>query len=511
MYDEISAVDWLAGEKLARSYRHDNAKEFFVPVEKQLQFIAMHGVFPEVMFMAGNRCGKTETAAYIVACHMTGEYPPWWEGPRFTHPVKVWFAGTSGAAVRDSIQIKLCGEAGDWGSGMIPRRAFVEKPAASRSAPNAFESMKVHHVSGGVSSGTFKTYDQKREDWQSATLDIVWYDEEPPLEHYAEGQTRLSGKGFSLMTFTPLLGHSSVVNRFLQNKPGADGFSKFRNHVHMTLDDATWYSDQQKEQMIANIPEWQRATRILGQPLVGEGRVFMTPVNDLILPNSIPLMGLNPAPWQREQMFNIRKLWGIDFGIGHPFVAVLCLVEDMADQFGRLTGTHRFTVAREIYMTGASAPDHATAMRAIAPDAPVAWPRDGYNREKGSGEELRYIYQRLGLRMLGEHAQSPTQGVSLAGTLASMDADMRAGRFHVDPQCRHFLEEYNQYHFKDGKIVALNDDTISAARYAHMMQRYARNVPLGPSLIPVLARRRVARQAETLNPWTGQPSWMDGR
>ena len=30
--------------------------------------------------MAANRVGKSEAGAYEVTCHLTGLYPPWWEG-----------------------------------------------------------------------------------------------------------------------------------------------------------------------------------------------------------------------------------------------------------------------------------------------------------------------------------------------------------------------------------------------------------------------------------------------
>jgi hypothetical protein len=36
-----------------------------------------------------------------------------------------------------------------------------------------------------------------------------------------------------------------------------------------------------------------------------------------------------------------------------------------------------------------------------------------------------------------------------------------------------WFEEFELYHRKDGLIVKLNDDLISASRYALMMKRYA--------------------------------------
>jgi len=46
--------------------------------------------------------GKTETmGGFEVVCHMTGEYPDWWQGHRFDRPVECWVAGKSRETTRD--------------------------------------------------------------------------------------------------------------------------------------------------------------------------------------------------------------------------------------------------------------------------------------------------------------------------------------------------------------------------------------------------------------------------
>lgn len=62
----------------------------------------------------------------------------------------------------------------------------------------------------------FKAYEQGRQKWQGDTLDVVWFDEEPPAEIYTEGLARIAArKGFVYLTFTPLKGASEVVMNFL--------------------------------------------------------------------------------------------------------------------------------------------------------------------------------------------------------------------------------------------------------------------------------------------------------
>jgi hypothetical protein len=51
---------------------------------------------------------------------------------------------------------------------------------------------------------------------------------------------------------------------------------------------------------------------------------------------------------------------------------------------------------------------------------------------------------------------------------------MTTGRFKVFSHLADFFDEKMSYHRdENGKIVKLNDDILSAARYAYMMRRFA--------------------------------------
>ncbi len=64
----------------------------------------------EIIFMAGNRCGKTFAGSRMIAWHATGLYPEWWIGRRFNRPISIWACGKTGATVRDVVQKELLGE-----------------------------------------------------------------------------------------------------------------------------------------------------------------------------------------------------------------------------------------------------------------------------------------------------------------------------------------------------------------------------------------------------------------
>ena len=93
--------------------------------------------------------------------------------------------------------------------------------------------MTVRHKGGGLSQLSFKSYERGREKWQGETLHFVAFDEEPPLDIYTEGLTRTNATdGIVWITFTPLLGMSSVVKRFLIDKVPNCGV------IRATIDDA---------------------------------------------------------------------------------------------------------------------------------------------------------------------------------------------------------------------------------------------------------------------------------
>jgi phage terminase large subunit-like protein len=174
--------------------------------------------------MAANQVGKTYCGAAEAALHLTGRYDDWeratgltWRGRRFDRPVNGWAGCDTWDNTRDGVQRLLVGppkieEA--WGTGLIPGDdlvSCVRRPGVA----NGLDGVAVRHVSGGLSTLGFKSYDQGRRKWQGETLDFVWFDEEPDADIYTEGKTRTNARGgICWLTFTPLLGMSRVVLAF---------------------------------------------------------------------------------------------------------------------------------------------------------------------------------------------------------------------------------------------------------------------------------------------------------
>lgn len=183
--------------------------------KKHMEFFDAGKEHRERLFLAANRVGKTVVGGYEMTCHLTGIYPKWWTGRRFSHAIQAWASGDTSQTTRDIQQEILLGPPGSHGTGMIPGDLItVTRPRTG--VPDAVETISVKHTSGQVSRLGLKSYDQKRRSFQGTAQHVIWLDEEPPLDVYSECLLRtMTTDGLMILTFTPLLGLSDVVLQFL--------------------------------------------------------------------------------------------------------------------------------------------------------------------------------------------------------------------------------------------------------------------------------------------------------
>ena len=430
--------------------------DYFEPYPKQAAFFALGATKRERLLTAGNQQGKTHAGAFESTCHMTGAYPKWWTGRRFAGPTKGWICGETSVAVRDTQQKKLCGEPGvesDFGKGLIPKDSFADKPSLARGVTDAYDTIQVRHKSGGISIGRFKSYEQGRSKFQGETLDWVWDDEECPIEIYSEQLARITAtRGMVYTTFTSMLGETKLTDRFF-NEDTAD-----RGMVQMGIADAKHIALEDYPRLIAGYLPHEVIARIHGGIMRGTGLVFTTPEEAI---KEEPIVSIPPF-WV--------KLWGIDFGIGHPFAAALILWDRDEDVI-HVHATYRIRDALSLV--------HVDYIKRVGAEVPVAWPRDGTDRDSHSGDPLAETYRKLGAKMLPGHATWPDGSISTYAGIKEMDERMRTNRFKVANHLNDFFEEYRNYHYKDNKVVKIKDDILSAIRIALMCKRFARNVPLG--------------------------------
>ena len=456
----LAILERLEAE-LDRRKRENRLRDYrpYAPVAK------WHGMpHQERALIAANQVGKTFGAGCEVAMHLTGIYPEWWQGRRFTKAPVGWVAGVTGEATRDNPQRILLGRPGEWGTGTIPKARLSHVQKAPHRVADAVDYILVNHASGGLSRVYFKAYDQGREKFQGETLDFGWCDEEPPEDVYIEFLTRLNvTQGPMMLTFTPLLGMSSVVKRFIQEKRNGTAY------VSMTIEDAEHYTPKQRAAIVDRYPAHEREARTKGVPSLGSGRIF--PVTEEMLAYDTFTF---PAHWPRVA--------GMDFGgVDHPAAAAFMAIDPDAD----CVYVYDAWRAKALFL------EQAGAIRARCQDyIPIAWPHDGLQQDRHSGVQLAEQFRDQGLPMMPGRAtfEDGTNGVEAGISL--MLTMMQTGRFRVARHLRDVFEEISLYHRRDGKVVKEGDDVISAIRYGVMMRRYADTPP-----------RYRASQGEAISTW----------
>lgn len=177
----------------------------------------------ERVAMGGNRIGKTlSIGGYEVALHLTGLYPPWWQGKTYDRPILVWAAGTKTAKVRDVNQKFLLGNLHQRkgftqaDGGLIPQAKIVRLTRRSGVA-DAVDQAIIKHRQGFENVVTFKSYEEGRTSFEAEGVDFIWLDEEPPKPIYDECKMRiLTTRGCILSTFTPVEGMTETVLSLLE-------------------------------------------------------------------------------------------------------------------------------------------------------------------------------------------------------------------------------------------------------------------------------------------------------
>jgi len=453
--------------EIARTIRQReryNRIDNYDPYPYQLAFHETGSVANQRLLMAANRIGKSYCGSMEMSYHLTGLYPSWWKGRRFTQPIVGWAGGVSNETTRDIVQFELLGSPDDpeaFGSGTIPKK-YIIKTERKPGVPNAKSVALIQHVSGGNSSLFFKAYEMGVEKWQGRSVDCIWLDEEPSRELYSQAVTRtLDRQGVVYMTFTPEAGMTETVASFMNNiKPG------------QSLNNATWDDASERvmsmkgnrghlneavmEQILSSYAPDEREMRRYGRPSIGSGLVFPVSEERIIIdPFAIP------AHWPR--------MAAIDFGFDHP-TAVVWTAWDREEDIYYVYDCYRQAKAPPAV--------HAQTIRSRPSFIPVAWPHDGNRRDSMGNPGLAEQYRNLACNMLPFHFENPPAlgekkgGNSIEVGIMEILQKMEDEEFKVFSTLHDWFEEFRMYHRKDGKIIPLRDDLMSATRYAIMSLRF---------------------------------------
>ena len=426
-----------------------------------------------VGLIASNQTGKSETAMSLVACLATGIIPDWWEGRKYDRPVKIMVAGVDSNHNKNVLQEKLFGS-NNWrlkrerGSGMIPKDFIIDDSAVTVRGDD-LQSIKIKHVSGGMSEILFRAYSQGREAAQGFQADFIVIDEQPKDDFWSEALLRTAATGGCVAcSFTPLMGMTGLVSELMELKPEEnspeDKFGpKFKSEdawsmVRATWDDITHISEEDKAQIRKGIPDYEEATRTYGIPMAGHGRVF---------------------PFSRDEFtysdndVHIKDHWprliGIDIGHGFgrdPSAAVLSVWDEENDVI------YIDRVAKDSTDT---TKDLARLVVGVEHQCPVAFPSDANRSSMNTDTTVAQQLREMDVNLLGKPFLNPRgadgkqNNFKMPG-IKHISERIREGKLKIhEGRSSTLLQEIDQYSYTDsGKLQDGNDHAIDAFRYSVM-------------------------------------------
>lgn len=333
-------------EELKRRSVEDELALYNSGEKKHLKQLAFHQCLKRNRWVfGGNRSGKTECGAVECVYMARGIHP--YRQNRAN--VSGWVVSLSSQVQRDVAQKKIL---------RYLRRDWIEEIVMLSGRKDSPESgvidfIRVKNVFGGVSVIGFKSCDQGREKFQGASLDFVWFDEEPPKDIYTECRMRVMDKqGDIFGTMTPLKGLTFAYTDIFLNKYN-DGEIWYE---FMEWSDNPYLSSREISRLESGLDGAELQSRRYGRFASAEGLVY-------------------PEFDERVQViepFALPKEWqsgiSIDPGLNNP-LAALWFAVDFDDNV---------YVVAEHFASGKDIDFHADAIKDIS--ARLDWHSDGQGR-----------------------------------------------------------------------------------------------------------------------------------
>ncbi|MBQ8468675.1 MAG: terminase family protein [Clostridia bacterium] len=159
----------------------------------------------------GNRTGKTECGAVETIWLARGIHPYRKNKPNVTG----WVVSLSTRVQKEVAQEKILKYLNkSWVHDIVMKQG--KKSAAEY---GVIECIVIKNVFGGLSKIYFKSCEEGRDKFQGASLDFVWFDEEPPEDIYTECRMRVLDRcGDVFGTMTPLKGLTYIYDQIYLNE-----------------------------------------------------------------------------------------------------------------------------------------------------------------------------------------------------------------------------------------------------------------------------------------------------
>jgi len=440
-----------------------NQLKYFRPFDHQRKFFET-GHSDRRGILAANRIGKTVSTCYETAMHLTGQYPAWWTGKRFTKPITAMVAGEGWSQVAMVLQNELLGTQDikiqdSIGTGAIPRDAIVFETMRNDGA-NCL-GIEVRHSSGSNSYLVFANYTQEVRQMQGFKLSLAVFDEQPPDDFFSEIVTRTATtQGQVLCSFTPLKGLNGLVSKFWNQEEGYE-------HIRVSWDDVPEYDPwgepfllmSTRQQLERDYLPHERDARRNGVPVMGKGAVFQ----------------IRNWPTYRTGDYDLRSVQGIkriialDLGLINDKTVITLMYWHPEEQEAWLH--HQIVVKGTEEANPMNYINHL--MRPEVFGTPIVLPADAstQGRYTMSSQSIRELFEQYELNVHPDAIMNPPDDAGRRTNHKSFGINvmrqmLELGTLHVNENCVEFIKEAQNYYADERGRFSDPDDCIDSARYA---------------------------------------------
>ena len=430
--------------------------------------MAFHKCDKKIRFVfGGNRSGKTECGAVEAIWRARGIHPY----AKNRKNVDGWVVSVTYEVQRDVAQKKILS--------YLPK-SWIEEIVMSSGKKGApeygiIDHIVIRNVFGGLSSIGFKSLDQGREKFQGASLDFVWFDEEPDKDVYEECVMRVLDRcGDVWCTMTPLKGLTWVYE-----------------DIYMSDDPDVWYTTMDwSDNPYLDTAETSRLERLMSKEELETRKSGKFKASS----------GLVYPDFDEEvhviEPFEVPSEWydtvSIDPGLHNPLSAHFYCT----DYDGNIY------VIAEHYEAEQDIDYHATRILEIAGN--LGWPTDEKGRIRAlidsastqktlaSTKSVAELFYERGILVNTKVDKDMWSGVARVRSLFHM----RPARIFIFKTCANLIREIKSYRYADGdRPKKCDDHALDELRYYVMSKPRAKEEKLIPKDSPIARdKRRLVRE-----------------
>ncbi len=462
----LAAVD----RELENRRRSDKLSAYNAGRKKHKKQLAFHRCKKRNRWVfGGNRSGKTECGAVEALWIARGCHPY----RKNRKDAFGWVVSLSQQVQRDVAQAKILYYLPkSWIADIVMLSGRKDSPAAG-----VIDQIKIKNVFGGISTIGFKSCDQGREKFQGASLDFVWFDEEPPRDIYEECLMRvMDRRGDIFGTMTPLKGRTFIFGEIYLNR----GNNPEVWYEFMNWEDNPFLSAAEIKLLEGALSRQALDSRKYGRFSEGAGLVYpeFDEAVHVIEPFSVP------PEWQ--------ETISIDPGLNNPLAAHWYCVDWDGNVY----------VIAEHYAKGRDIDFHAAAIREVS--ARIGWRTDRQGR-------LRAVIDSAANQRTLASCKSVAELFRERGILVNtdVDKDVFAGiarvksylargngtpDLYIFSNCKNMIAEFKSYSWGEGDSPVKRDDhCMDELRYFIMTRPRPADRPAAEGPLARDKARRIRR------------------